>query len=140
MISQKIYRPEPLFDILPANILKINFCDSSMFLAYGNRMWVVRQKTDNGLTFFILKFYFVFWDFAHIFGQQNGHRVWESMKTITNDREYQAIIKRIDQLLDIVTDDNYNSIPEAVELDFLSTLIEEYDRKHYPIAPPQLSE
>lgn len=62
------------------------------------------------------------------------------MKTITNDREYQAIIKRIDQLLDIVTDDNYNSIPEAVELDFLSTLIEEYERKHYPIAPPQLSD
>ena len=53
------------------------------------------------------------------------------MKAITNDREYQAITKRIDRLLDIVTDDNYNSIPEAVELDF---------RKHYPIAPPQLSE
>lgn len=62
------------------------------------------------------------------------------MKAITNDREYQAITKRIDRLLDIVTDDNYNSIPEAVELDFLSTLIEEYDREHYPIAPPRLSE
>lgn len=62
------------------------------------------------------------------------------MKAITNDREYKAITKRIDQLLDIVTDDNYNSIPEAVELDFLSTLIEEYDRMHYPIALPQLSE
>lgn len=64
----------------------------------------------------------------------------QAMKAITNDREYQTITKRIDQLLDIVTDDNYNSIPEAVELDFLSTLIEEYDRKHYPIASPQLSE
>ncbi|OJV80628.1 MAG: hypothetical protein BGO34_19730 [Bacteroidia bacterium 44-10] len=62
------------------------------------------------------------------------------MKAIINDREYQAISKRIDQLLEVVTDENYNSIPEAVELDFLSTLIEEYDRKHYPIAPPKLSE
>lgn len=62
------------------------------------------------------------------------------MKTITNDWEYQAIIKRIDQLLEIVTDDNYNSIPEAVELDFLSALIEEYDRTNYPIVPPQLSD
>lgn len=33
-----------------------------------------------------------------------------------------------------------NSIPEAVELDFLSTLIEEYDRRHYPIATPKLPE
>ena len=62
------------------------------------------------------------------------------MKAIINDREYQAISKRIDQLLEVVTDENYNSIPEAVELDFLSTLIEEYDRKHYSIAPPKLSE
>jgi len=62
------------------------------------------------------------------------------MKAITNDKEYKAITKRIDQLLDIVTDDNYNSIPEAVELDFLSTLIEEYERKHYSIAPPSLSD
>lgn len=62
------------------------------------------------------------------------------MKTITNDKEYQAIVGRINQLLDIVTDNNYNSIPEAVELDFLSELIEEYDREHYPIAQPTLSE
>lgn len=62
------------------------------------------------------------------------------MKTITNDKEYRAIVGRINQLLDIVTDNNYNSIPEAVELDFLSELIEEYDREHYPIAQPTLSE
>lgn len=32
------------------------------------------------------------------------------MKTITNDRQYQAISKRIGELLEIVTNDNYNSI------------------------------
>ncbi|MDR2950134.1 MAG: hypothetical protein LBV71_13115 [Prevotella sp.] len=51
------------------------------------------------------------------------------MKSITNDREYQAIVKRIDELLTVVTDENYNTIPEAIELDFLSALVEEYERR-----------
>jgi len=62
------------------------------------------------------------------------------MNRITNEREYQAITKRIDELLQIVSDDNYDIIPEAIELDFLSDLIEEYENKHYPIAIPTLAE
>ena len=61
------------------------------------------------------------------------------MKTITNEIEYNAIVKRINELLEIVTDDNYNSIPEAIELDFLSELVEEYENKYYPIKPPFMS-
>ena len=52
------------------------------------------------------------------------------------ENEYQAITKRIDELLQIVSDDNYDVIPEAIELDFFSDLIEEYENKHYPIAIP----
>ena len=55
------------------------------------------------------------------------------MKTISNEIEYKAIVKRIDELLEIVTDENYNIIPEAIELDFLSELVEEYENKYYPI-------
>lgn len=62
------------------------------------------------------------------------------MKAITNEREYQAIIKRINQLLEIVTDENYHSVPEAIELDFLSALVEEYEREHYPVSMPTLPE
>ena len=62
------------------------------------------------------------------------------MNRITNKREYQAITKRIDELLQIVSDDNYDIIPEAIELDFLSDLVEEYENKHYPIAIPTLAE
>jgi len=62
------------------------------------------------------------------------------MKSITNDKEYKAIVKRIDELLEIVTDENYNIIPEAVELNFLSELVEEYEKKHYPIKLPSLAE
>ncbi|MCL2776302.1 MAG: hypothetical protein FWD71_23615 [Oscillospiraceae bacterium] len=54
------------------------------------------------------------------------------MNRITNDREYHAITKRIDELLQIVSDDNYDVVPEAIELDFLSDLVEEYENKYYP--------
>ena len=62
------------------------------------------------------------------------------MNRITNIREYQAIVKRIDELLQIVSDDNYDVIPEAIELDFLSDLVEEYENNYFPIAIPTLAE
>jgi HTH-type transcriptional regulator/antitoxin HigA len=58
------------------------------------------------------------------------------MVCIKNEREYNAIAKRIDELLAIVTDENYDTIPESIELDILSDLIEEYENEHYPILPP----
>jgi HTH-type transcriptional regulator/antitoxin HigA len=58
------------------------------------------------------------------------------MKTITNEKEYNAIVKRISELLEIVTDENYDTIPQAIELDFLSDLVEEYECKYYPEMSP----
>ena len=60
------------------------------------------------------------------------------MKAISNENEYNAIIKRIDELLNIVTDENYYTAPEAIELDFLSELVEEYETKYYPIPHPTM--
>jgi HTH-type transcriptional regulator/antitoxin HigA len=60
------------------------------------------------------------------------------MKSISNEAEYNAIVKRLNELLEIVTDENYSTIPEAIELDFLSALIEEYENRHYPIEQPTL--
>jgi len=37
--------------------------------------------------------------------------------------EYNAIVKRISELLEIVTDENYDTIPQVIELDFLSELV-----------------
>ena len=54
------------------------------------------------------------------------------MKMINNDKEYNAIVKRINELLEIVTDENYDTVPQAIELDFLSDLVEEYECKYYP--------
>ncbi|MDR1729253.1 MAG: helix-turn-helix domain-containing protein [Prevotellaceae bacterium] len=62
------------------------------------------------------------------------------MSRITNEREYYAIARRIDELLDIVADENYDTVPEAIELDFLSELVEEHENKHDPIAIPTLAE
>ena len=58
------------------------------------------------------------------------------MKTISNEKEYNAIVKRIDELLEIVTDENYDSLPQSIELDFLSDLVEEYESKYYPTMSP----
>jgi HTH-type transcriptional regulator/antitoxin HigA len=58
------------------------------------------------------------------------------MKTILNEIEYKAIVKRINELLEIVTDENYSSIPEAIELDFLSELVEDYEKKYHPASVP----
>jgi HTH-type transcriptional regulator/antitoxin HigA len=60
------------------------------------------------------------------------------MKSISNEAEYNAILKRIDELLKIVTDENFDILPEGIELDFLSSLIEEYEDRHYPIEQPSM--
>jgi HTH-type transcriptional regulator/antitoxin HigA len=60
------------------------------------------------------------------------------MKSISYETEYTAIVKRIDELLEIVTDENYLILPEAIELDFLSALVEEYENKEYPIEQPSM--
>jgi HTH-type transcriptional regulator/antitoxin HigA len=61
------------------------------------------------------------------------------MKTISNEKEYNAIVKRINELLEIVTDENYDSVPQAIELDFISDLVEEYESKYYPAMSPSPS-
>jgi len=59
------------------------------------------------------------------------------MKTISNEDEYNAIVRRINELLEIVTDENYDTLPQAIELDFLSNLVEEYECKYYPVTSPR---
>jgi HTH-type transcriptional regulator/antitoxin HigA len=76
---------------------------------------------------------------------QNITRLWivqpfrnSNMKSISNETEYNAVVNRINELLEIVTDENYNTVPEAIELDFLSDLVEEYESKYYPVTTPSI--
>ena len=66
-------------------------------------------------------------------------KAFDIMKHIKNDKEYYAITKRIDELLEIVSDENYNIVTESIELEFLSSLVEEYENKHFPVSQPNAS-
>ena len=52
-------------------------------------------------------------------------------KVIKNDREYEAALERIEALMDAAPD-----TPEGDELELLTTLVEVYEDKHFPINLP----
>jgi HTH-type transcriptional regulator/antitoxin HigA len=53
------------------------------------------------------------------------------IRPIKTEEDYNKAIKRIEQLWGAKKD-----TPKGDELDLLSTLVEAYEIKHYPIAPP----
>ncbi|BAQ66929.1 type II toxin-antitoxin system HigA family antitoxin [Geminocystis sp. NIES-3709] len=54
-----------------------------------------------------------------------------TIKPIRNEQDYQETLTRIEQLMEAIP-----NTPEFDELDVLTTLVEAYEEKHYPIAPP----
>lgn len=59
---------------------------------------------------------------------------------IQNDYQYNAIMKRIDELLEIVDDSTPVTDNNYIELDILSGMVEKYEQIHYPISKPNLAE
>ena len=55
------------------------------------------------------------------------------MKLITNKTEYEAIMARVDELVEIVDDDTPSTDKNYIELDFLTDLVVAYEKEHYPI-------
>jgi antitoxin component HigA of HigAB toxin-antitoxin module len=55
------------------------------------------------------------------------------MKTIVNEIEYEAIISRIDELVEIVDDNTHKTDKNYIELDFLTDLVVAYEKEHYPV-------
>ena len=53
------------------------------------------------------------------------------IRPIKTDQDYSSAIKRIEELWGAKKD-----TPKGDELDLLATLVESYEMKHYPIAPP----
>jgi HTH-type transcriptional regulator / antitoxin HigA len=53
------------------------------------------------------------------------------IRPIKTEQDYNTAIKRIEALWGVKKD-----TPEGDELDLLATLVEAYEMKHYPIAPP----
>jgi HTH-type transcriptional regulator/antitoxin HigA len=53
------------------------------------------------------------------------------IRPIKTEQDYNDSISRIEELWGAIKD-----TPEGDELDLLATLVEAYEMKHYPIAPP----
>jgi HTH-type transcriptional regulator/antitoxin HigA len=68
------------------------------------------------------------------------YRVLMKDLTIKTEKEYAAIMARIDQLFFETNEDTPSDDPRLIELDMLSALVEEYEKEVCPIQPPTLAE
>lgn len=59
-----------------------------------------------------------------------------TFRTVSNEKEYEAIMARIDELVEIVEEDTPKTTKESVELDFLADLVVAYENSHYRIEKP----
>ncbi len=57
---------------------------------------------------------------------------------IADETQYNWAINRIEELLPKVNEDTPENDPNSIELDLLSSLVEEYEDIHYPIGEPTL--
>lgn len=55
------------------------------------------------------------------------------MRQISNKTEYEAIMKRIDELVEIVDDNILPTDANCIELDLLTDLVVAYEKEHFPI-------
>lgn len=55
------------------------------------------------------------------------------MAQIKSEQMYQALLKRIDELLNMTSDNDSMDDTRMLELDIISDLIAEYEDIHYPI-------
>jgi len=62
------------------------------------------------------------------------------MATIKTEKDYRAIMTRIDELFFVTDENTPKEDPRLVELDILSALVEEYEKEHFPIKKPSLAE
>ena len=53
------------------------------------------------------------------------------MAKIKDENQYQIILKRLEELINIVTEETPSSDPNFAELDLLADLAEEYEIEHY---------
>ncbi|MCL2073617.1 MAG: hypothetical protein FWH18_06840 [Marinilabiliaceae bacterium] len=60
------------------------------------------------------------------------------MKLIANKTEYEAVMSRVDELVEIVDDDTPPTDRNYIELDFLTDLVVAYEKEHFQIGKPFL--
>ncbi|MDE7386285.1 MAG: helix-turn-helix domain-containing protein [Muribaculaceae bacterium] len=62
------------------------------------------------------------------------------MTKIENEMQYQAALKRVEELMLGLPEDTPAEDPRMVELTLLGNLVADYDEEHYPIGQPTLIE
>ncbi|MBQ6911977.1 MAG: helix-turn-helix domain-containing protein [Bacteroidales bacterium] len=62
-----------------------------------------------------------------------------NMAHIKNEEQYKAMMARIDQLFFETDEKTPADDPRLMELDLLSSLVEEYEKEHFPIDTPSLA-
>lgn len=62
------------------------------------------------------------------------------MAQIKDEKQYKAMMARIDELFFETDENTAPDDPRLQELDLLSALVEEYEKEHYPIKAPTLSD
>lgn len=62
------------------------------------------------------------------------------MAQIKSEQQYNAMMARIDELFFSTDENTPADDPRLLELDLLSALVEEYEKEHFPIETPTLSE
>lgn len=62
------------------------------------------------------------------------------MAELENERQYEVMIQRIEELLPLVSNETPPDDRNMTELVVISNLVEEYEEKYYPVPMPTLSE
>ncbi len=62
------------------------------------------------------------------------------MAEIKDERQYDVLIERIEELLPLISNETPADDRNLVELDIISDLVEEYEEKYYPVEMPTLAE
>ena len=62
------------------------------------------------------------------------------MAEIKDERQYDVLIERIEELLPLVSNETPEDDRNLVELDIIADLVEEYEQKYYPVRMPTLPE
>lgn len=60
------------------------------------------------------------------------------MAQITSEQQYKAMMARIDEIFFDTDENTPADDPRLLELDLLSSLVEEYEKEHFPIEAPSL--
>ena len=61
-----------------------------------------------------------------------------AMAKIENNIQYEWAVKRVEELLPLVTDDTPLTDPNSIELELLSNMVADYSEEHFAIGSPSL--